>query len=456
MSHELFRLREKLANTAHLISPQSFDAVLDYVEKRCSGEANISEPKTAEANSRYSFNQDLGVATINLDGPMTYKPVTMFGMDCGGFSYEKFKEDFTHLAENGAKTVALMVSSGGGEAYQLFPTAEYIRKTADKYGIKLLAYVDGMAASAAYGLSSIADEIIVAPGAEVGSIGVVVRLMNDSKALEKEGYQRTFVYAGASKVPYANDGSFREDFIADIQNKVDVLYKEFTEHVSMHRNMSVEAVRSTEAKTFLPDAAIELGLADKVMSVEDFYDYLADVAQNKEGLVNNMFKNKLFSLSKEDDVDMTALAELQAELEGVKTELANAKAGMVELTSIKEQMALAQTALASKEKELADAKALVEQMAMEKEQTRKSARKEKLSAVMAAEKVEGVAASLETLSDEAFDTVLAGFKVQREIIASSELMTEIGGEGVESETATQSVKAAANTEAAIKAKLGLK
>jgi ClpP class serine protease len=308
-----------------------------------------------------------------------------------------------------------------------------------------------------YGLASISDEIIMAPSAEVGSIGVVVRLMNDSKALEMNGYQRTFIKAGASKVPFGEDGEFRKEFLEDIQDKVDVLYEEFTGFVAEHRNMSVDKVRSTEAKTFLPEKALQLGLADKVMSVEDFYMYLADTAQANKGSNNSVLKNKLFSLSKEDNNEMTQLADMQSQLEALTTELSTAQLAVAELASTKEAFATLQAAFTEKETALAAALEQVKQMEAVKEQMKAQARTDKLSAVMAADKVEAVQTSLATLSDEAFETVLAGFAQQKQALEASELMQELGGEGGEPEAKTQEEdKARLSTEALIKQRLGLK
>lgn len=463
MSHTLFRLRSKVFNTPQLMQVSQFESIVEYLNSRCEEDIESGGGPT-ESNNRYSYNPDMQVAVMDIEGPLTYKPITFMGMDCGGANYQTLKEDFTYLVEQGVKTVAFNADSPGGEAFQLFPTASYIRKLADANGVKIITYVDGLAASAMYGLASISDEIIMAPSAEVGSIGVVVRLMNDSKALEMNGYQRTFIKAGASKVPFGEDGEFRKEFLEDIQDKVDVLYEEFTGFVAEHRNMSVDKVRSTEAKTFLPEKALQLGLADKVMSVEDFYMYLADTAQANKGSNNSVLKNKLFSLSKEDNNEMTQLADMQAELtkaqaqiEALTTELSTAQLAVAELASTKEAMATLQAAFAEKETALAAALEQVKQMEAAKEQMKAQARKDKLSAVMAADKVEAVQASLATLSDEAFETVLAGFAQQKQALEASDLMQELGGEGGEPEAKTQEEdKARLTTETLIKQRLGLK
>ncbi len=448
MPHALFRLREKTLNTPQLMSVQGFDAIAKYLDDRCSQDfkLEVGDSDRGQVNERFSFNPDIGVATLSIDGPLSYRPVTMFGMDCGGTSYTQLKEDFTYLVESGANTIAFTADSPGGEAHGLFPTAQYMRDLANANGVKILAFVDGMSASASYGLTSIADEIIVSPGSEVGSIGVVVRLMNDSKALEKEGYERSFVYAGNSKVPYAEDGSFRPEFIGDIQSKVDSLYVEFTEFVANQRNLTVDSVRSTEARTFLPKEAAELGLIDHVMTVESFYNYLADTAQKPQE--NGMLKNKLFNMNKnEETLEMTQLADLQSQLTAANEQLA-------EFSSVKEAMALLQTAAAEKETALAEALSQVAQMKEAAVVTKLAARKTALTAVMSADKVEAVSASLSSLDDTAFETVLSGFAAQKQALEASDMFTEIGDQGTEAVVETTS-KAKTSTEDQIKQKLGL-
>ena len=448
MPHALFRLREKTLNTPQLMSVQGFDAIAKYLDDRCSKDFKLQSDEDGGFGQveRYSFNPDLGVATLSIDGPLSYRPITMMGFDCGGTSYTQLKEDFTYLVESGAKTIALMIDSPGGEAHGLFPTAQYMRDLADANGVKILAFADGMSASAGYGLTSIADEIIVSPGSEVGSIGVVVRLMNDSKALEKEGYERSFVYAGSSKVPYAEDGSFRPDFINDIQSKVDSLYVEFIEFIATQRNLSTDSVKSTEARTFLPKEAMALGLIDAEMTVESFYNYLADTAQKPQE--NGMLKNKLFNMTKnEETLEMNQITELQAQLAQYEGQVA-------ELTSVKETLVTLQSAFSEKETALAAAMQEITQMKEVAVATKLTSRKTALAAVMSADKIEAVSASLSSLDDSAFETVLSGFAAQKQALEASDMFAEIGDQGAQVEDQPSS-KAKTSTEDLIKQKLGL-
>lgn len=450
MAHELARFRSKLFDTPLLVDSKSFESILNYVDKRCEGNVEVVQKEASNEFSMYSTlhyaESNLGV--IHISGPLTNKPTGWEAL-CGGTSYESIKEDFEALLEAGTKTVAFMVESGGGEAYGMMDTGNYLRKLADENGVRIISYVDGLSASAAYGLTAISDEIISNKNSEIGSIGVLIRLMNDSKSLEMKGYERSFISAGTQKIPYSEDGSFRREFLDDLQYKVDALYTDFTEYVAEHRNLTVEAVRNTQANTFLADDAIALGLADKVMTQEAFYSYLSGQAQNnKEG---SSMSNRIFKFSKtntEETLEMTQLADLQSQLTAANEQLA-------EFSSVKEAFTLLQTSITEKDAALAQALADVAQMKEAAVAVKMDARKSKLAAVMSADKLEAVSASLSSLDDSAFETVLSGFAAQKQALEASDMFAEIGDQGAQVEDQPTS-KAKTSTEDLIKQKLGLK
>lgn len=439
MAHTLFKLRSKVFNTPQLMNTTEFETVVQYLNDRCSGKMEVDsyrdEEDSEQEDGRYSYNPDAQAAVINLYGPTTYRP-TFWASICGGFDYETLKEDFVQLAEQGVKVVAFHMDSPGGEAHQMMATANFIREVANEKGIDIITYVDGLAASAGYGIACVSDQIIMSSDSEVGSIGVVVRLMNDSKKLENDGYQRTFITAGKSKVPFDKEGQFTQDFIEDIQYKVDNLYEEFTEHVAKHRNVSVEAVRSTEAKTFLPSTAIELGLADGVMTVEQFYTHLADIAQQRQGNEPPMLsKSKLFQ-SKEETTDMTQLAKMQEQEEviaSLQAQLSEAQESVAELTAVKEQLEEMEELASATEASLKEAQAQLEAVEKEKEQLKAEARKEKLSAVLAADQVDSVAEALSSLDEAAFEAVVGSYAASAKAAEGTAMFQELGGAGAEAE-----------------------
>jgi len=145
---------------------------------------------------------------------------------------------------------------------------------------------------------------------------------------------------------------------------------------------------------------------------------------------------------------MSQLDELQSQLTAANEQLA-------EFSSVKEALTLLQTSVAEKETALAEAMAEVAQMKAATETMKMDARKSKLATVMSADKLEGVAASLSSLDDSAFETVLSGFAAQKQALEASDMFTEIGDQGAQVEDQPSS-KAKTSTEDLIKQKLGLK
>lgn len=431
MAHSLVRIKGSMVNVPHLIEPSSFASILEYVNQRIEGNADIT-PQTAsmdsgELSGRYVPDTQTGI--MHISGPLTYR-TTGWEAFCGGTSYDMLKDQMEYFVAKGAKTVAMMVDSGGGEAHGMMDSANYLRKLADDNGIKIVAYVDGMSASAAYGISCIADEIVMSSDSQVGSIGVLIQLMNNSKMLEKAGIERTFITAGKDKVPFADDGSFTEGFIERLQTQVDALYEGFTGHVATHRALDIQSVKDTEANVFMSEEALALGLADKVMTVEEFYDYLADVAQsNIEGTDMGM-KDAFKFMNKEDKAEMAKLEELQAQLtaevEQRTTMAAELTAAVTKLTeasglieTLNAQLEGFKTAQAEAEKAAADL--IVTQ------------RKAALADVVPEAEVESYLTNMSAMDEGAFSFMVGQLAATKN--ARAESFKAVGTEGAEEDTA---------------------
>lgn len=420
MAHEAFRVMQSLYDTPHLISQTSLNAIVSYLEDRGNGIKAEYDEETPR--STYGYNPDTQIGMLSISGALTNKPTGM-EMMCGGVSYQSLEEQAEELLKGGAKTLVQMVDSGGGEAYGCFQTANRIREMANDYGASIISYVDGTAASAAYGLIAKSDKIILNPDAGVGSIGVVIKLQNVTKAKEQAGIQESFVYAGANKIPYAEDGSYRKEFIADLQARVDKMYESFAAHVAEGRSLSLEDVKATEAKMFMADEAISLGLADEVMTTHQFANALADMASNvKQERKSTMF-DKILGKAKAEDAGV--VAELEAKL----TQMGEQFAQMEEQFALAKQSLEAHVADAVARAEQAEAvlkaKEEAEQAAVQAaEEARLNARKEKLSAAVGDEKAVEMFEALKALPDAAFDSVVDSMSAA--VDQKNKQMDEIG------------------------------
>jgi ClpP class serine protease len=416
-THSLVRIKGSLVNTPHLIEQNSFHSILEYVNQRIEGNIDV----TPEARSDDDFGgptyvSDTATGVMHINGPLTYRTSGWEAL-CGGTSYEMLKEQMEYFVEQGAKTVVMMADSGGGEAHGMMDSANYLRKLADENGIKIIAYVDGMSASACYGLVCIADEIVMSADSQVGSIGVLIQLMNNSKQLEKAGIERTFITAGEDKVPFAADGSFTEAFKERLQTQVDTLYEAFTGHVATHRGLDIKVVKDTQANVFMSDEALELGLADSVMTVEEFYNYVADVAEanNKEGTM----KGALKFMNRGDKADMAKLDELQALLSAEQEARVTAETS---LTALGEQLASLTTQLGEfKEAQAQAAKAAADAILV--------GRKAALADVVPEAELETYMTNMSALDETSFAFMVGQLKAVKD--ARAESFKAVGEDGAE-------------------------
>lgn len=353
--------RNLIFNKPHLICQESFNSIMEHVTSRSTDLMTSSEMAiSTEIESRNKRDKNLGegtVATLSVEGVLSYKE-TMWTALCGMTTYQGLLEQMRQAIDENYSVVLLDVNSGGGEAYNCFSAARALREMADENGIKLVAYVDGMSASAAYALSTAAHEIIMHPQAQVGSIGVLTRLVNDSEKMKKEGIEVTYISAGDNKIPFDAEGNWREGFLEDIQDSVNELYNEFVDHVATMRNIDPQAVIDTQAKIYNKDKAKELGLVDSVMEHDEFYNYLADLAEGKNMPINLGWKQK-----KEDNMsDKTTQAAVESQVAEMsaedKAQLQDMKAQLAELQAQNKALAEAKentekATLASQLQELA-------------------------------------------------------------------------------------------------------
>ncbi len=83
------------------------------------------------------------------------------------------------------KAVVLRVQSPGGA---VIPTEKIYQLLTDRFsGIKIVTYVDGLAASGGYYLALAGEEIVAHPLSFVGNIGVIMQIYNVSGLAEKIG-----------------------------------------------------------------------------------------------------------------------------------------------------------------------------------------------------------------------------------------------------------------------------
>src|SRR5215510_15181117 len=99
----------------------------------------------------------------------------------------------------GAKAVALTINSPGGSPVQSALIGQRVRLLAREKDLKVIAFVEDVAASGGYWLACAADEIVVDPNSIVGSIGVISAGFGFQDLLARVGVERRVHTSGERK-----------------------------------------------------------------------------------------------------------------------------------------------------------------------------------------------------------------------------------------------------------------
>lgn len=442
-------LARQVFNTPQLVLADDLQAIAQFLVNRANGVEMDSEyvnvkddtPKfelSANPTEEDIIKYERAINGISEDGTTGHLDVTGtlvakhddFNACMGFTSYEKLYSQFEKQVSMGIERVVLNVDSGGGEARTAFEMADQFKALAVDNNIPIYAYVDGLSASAAFLWSSIADEIVARPDSEIGSVGVVVQLVNNSKMLENKGITRKFITYGENKVPFDDSGEFTNKFIQSIQEKVNKTGIQFNKFIARNRNMQVEDVIATQAEVFDAEDALDVGFIDKIMTKSEFYgNYLPSKSNMKS----------MYFLQSEEN--MTKNVELNAdELQELKTQLATATETKEQLTTslaeLQAEYDVTKEQLEVMKVELAEIKEAKETLEAEKVQAELNSRLAQRTAKLEAslgkdnEKVATLLASTQTLSDEQFDVIAQSLELKQE--TQEKQFAEIGGEGQDS------------------------
>ncbi len=172
--------------------------------------------------------------------------------------------------------VVIKLESGGGmvTSYGL-ASSQLDRIRAKK--IPLTVCIDKVAASGGYMMACVADKIIAAPFAVVGSVGVVAQIPNFHRLLKKHNIDFEMLTAGEFKRTLTifgeNTDKGREKFIDELEQ----IHTQFKDFVDEHRPvMEIDTIATGE--TWSGQRAVDLKLVDELMTSDEYLVNACDEA----------------------------------------------------------------------------------------------------------------------------------------------------------------------------------
>ncbi len=169
-----------------------------------------------------------------------------------------------------SQAVVLEVNSPGGSPVQSAYIYDEIRRLRgihkDK---KVYAVITDMGASGAYYIAVAADQIYVAPGSLVGSIGVIMQGFGVEGLMQKLGVEDRTLTAGDNKAIMSPFAPVRPEDKAHVKMLLDTIHQQFVAAVKQGRGQRLKDRPEIFSGLFWTgQQAVELGLADGVGSVD--------------------------------------------------------------------------------------------------------------------------------------------------------------------------------------------
>ncbi|MBI5673483.1 MAG: S49 family peptidase [Nitrospirae bacterium] len=179
------------------------------------------------------------------------------------------------LSDSSVRAIVLAVHSPGGA---VDGTQELARQVyAARRGKPIVAYAEGLMASAAYWIGAAADQVYISSDTtELGSIGVVATHVDISRAEDARGIKTTEIVAGQYKRVASMHQPLSTLGRTTLQEQVNQVYSVFVEDVATFRRTTPETViRSmADGRIFLGRSAIAAGLADGKTTLDALTSHL--------------------------------------------------------------------------------------------------------------------------------------------------------------------------------------
>lgn len=167
------------------------------------------------------------------------------------------------------RAVALAINSPGGSAVQSSLIAARIRRLSEDKGIPVHAFVEDVAASGGYWLSTAADDIHVDPSSIIGSIGVIAASFGLQDLIARHGIERRVHTAGADKSLLDPFRPERPEEVARLEALLTDIHATFIAQVRARRGTRLKDGEDLfTGRIWVGQGGLDVGLADGIGHLE--------------------------------------------------------------------------------------------------------------------------------------------------------------------------------------------
>lgn len=223
--------------------------------------ASLNEVKKAlggKSNNFYRKYHPKRIFVIDFDGDVMASQASGLAHEVTAILYNVRQGD----------EVLVRLTSPGGAAHAYGYAASQLERIKNA-NIPLTVAIDKVAASGGYMMACIADKIISAPYAIVGSIGVVAAFPNFNTILKNWGIDYKQYTAGKYKRTVSSMGPITQEAEEKFLEDLHEMHGLFKNHVSSHRpNLDIEKIATGEHWQGI--IAMKHGLVDEIKTSDEY------------------------------------------------------------------------------------------------------------------------------------------------------------------------------------------
>lgn len=194
-----------------------------------------------------------------------------FDGDTKASEVEELRQTITAIltfARPGLDEVMLQLESPGGMVHAYGLAASQLSRLR-KHAIDLTICVDKVAASGGYMMACVANHLIAAPFAYIGSIGVLVQLPNVHRLLKDNKVDYEMITAGEYKRTLSTFGENTDKGRLKVQEEVDEMHRIFKDFIHEYRP-AMELAPVATGEVWTGSQALQYGLIDAVDTSDEW------------------------------------------------------------------------------------------------------------------------------------------------------------------------------------------
>ncbi len=264
------KINEQLEQMSEALSMALLDPAARKEEQKRKKAADKAERKADKAAAKKASRRRGKGETLVVDPPSRRVFLLDFDGDIRASTVDSLRREISAVITTATPEdeVVIRLESGGGMVTGYGLGASQLDRLRD-HKIPLTVCVDKVAASGGYMMACVADKLVAAPFAVVGSIGVVAQIPNFHRLLKELNIDFELLTAGKFKRTLTVFGENTDEARAKFLEDIERIHDQFKRYVGSRRTgLDIDAVATGEI--WSGQDAVDLKLIDELSTSDEY------------------------------------------------------------------------------------------------------------------------------------------------------------------------------------------